>query len=121
MIESVERRFGVVDKLPKPIEWLSDNGSPYSAGETRALARDIGLSACTAPIQSPQSNGETEALVKTIKRDYARVSAKPDGPACCASTILGSSVTIPWIRTRRRVTACHTGEDDRERGRRWAS
>ncbi len=28
MIESVERRFGLVDKLPKPIEWLSDNGSP---------------------------------------------------------------------------------------------
>src|SRR5437763_9321944 len=31
MIESVERRFGLVDKLPKPIAWLSDNGSPYTA------------------------------------------------------------------------------------------
>ena len=40
MIESVERRFGLVDQLPKPIEWLSDNGSPYTAGETRALARE---------------------------------------------------------------------------------
>ena len=78
MIESVERRFGLVDKLPKPIEWLSDNGSPYTAGETRALARDIGLVPCTTPIQSPQSNGMAEAFVKTIKRDYARVSAKPD-------------------------------------------
>ena len=28
MVESVERRFGLVDKLPKQIEWLSDNGSP---------------------------------------------------------------------------------------------
>jgi hypothetical protein len=27
MIESVERRFGLVDKLPKLVEWLSDNGS----------------------------------------------------------------------------------------------
>src|SRR6516165_3330180 len=49
MIESVERRFGFVDKLPKPIEWLSDNDSPYTAGETRALARHIGLVPCTRP------------------------------------------------------------------------
>jgi putative transposase len=78
MIDSVERRFGLIDKLPKPIEWLSDNGSPYIAGETRALARYIGLVPCTTPIQSPQSNGMAEAFVKTFKRDYARVSAKPD-------------------------------------------
>ena len=78
MVESVERRFGLVDKLPQPIEWLSDNGSPYIAGDTRALARYIGLVPCTTPIQSPQSNGMAEAFVKTIKRDYARVSAKPD-------------------------------------------
>lgn len=78
MIESVERRFGLVNKLPKAIEWLSDNGSPYTAGETRALARDIGLVPCTTPIQSPQSNGMAEAFVKTFKRDYARVNAKPD-------------------------------------------
>jgi putative transposase len=78
MIESVERRFGLADKLPKPIEWLSDNGSPYTAGETRALARDIGLVPYTTPIQSPQSNGMAEAFVKTVKRDYVRVSATPD-------------------------------------------
>jgi putative transposase len=78
MIESVERRFGLIDRLPKPIEWLSDNGSPYPARETRALARDIGLVPCTTPIQSPQSNGMAEAFVKLIKRDYARVSPKPD-------------------------------------------
>jgi putative transposase len=78
MVESVERRFGLVNKLPRPIEWLSDNGSPYTAGETRALARDIGLVPCTTPIQSPQSNGMAEAFVKLIKRDYARVSATPD-------------------------------------------
>ena len=33
MIESVERRFGLVNRLPVPIEWLSDNGSPYTAAE----------------------------------------------------------------------------------------
>ena len=78
MVESVERRFGLVNKLPKPIEWLSDNGSPYTAGETRALARDIGLVPCTTPTQSPQSNGMAEAFVKLIKQDYARVSPTPD-------------------------------------------
>lgn len=44
----------------------------------RKLARDIGLKPCTTPIESPQSNGMAEAFVKTIKRDYARVSARPD-------------------------------------------
>ena len=55
MIESVERRFGLVNRLPAAIEWLSDNGSPYTARETRALAREIGLVPCTTPIESPQS------------------------------------------------------------------
>jgi hypothetical protein len=39
------------------MEWLSDNGSPYIAGDIRTLARYIGLRPCTTPIQSPQSNG----------------------------------------------------------------
>jgi putative transposase len=43
MIKIVERRFGLVNRLPAPIEWLSDNGSPYTARETRAFACDIGL------------------------------------------------------------------------------
>jgi putative transposase len=81
MIESVERRFGLVDRLPVPIEWLSDNGSPYIAGETRKLAREIGLLPCTTPIESPQSNGMAEAFVKTFKRDYARVRPRPDAAA----------------------------------------
>lgn len=78
MMESVERRFGLVNRLPVPIEWLSDNGSPCIAGETRKLAREIGLAPCTTPIESPQSNGMAEAFVKTFKRDYARVSPRPD-------------------------------------------
>jgi putative transposase len=78
MVESVERRFGLVNRLPVPIEWLSDNGSPYTAGETRKLAREIGLVPCTTPIESPQSNGMAEAFVKTFKRDYARVCPRPD-------------------------------------------
>jgi putative transposase len=70
MIESVERRFGLVNRLPVPIEWLSDNGSPYTARETRALAREVGLVPCTTPIESPQS---TDVIDKGI-RERSRVA-----------------------------------------------
>src|SRR5262249_26964785 len=60
------------------IEWLSDNGSCYVAGDTRSFARDIGLEPRTTPLESPQSNGMAEAFVRTIKRDYVRVSPRPD-------------------------------------------
>jgi putative transposase len=78
MVQSVERRFGLVDRLAMPIEWLSDNGSPYIAQETRSLAQVIGLVPRTTPIESPQSNGMAEAFVKTFKRDYAQVHPRPD-------------------------------------------
>jgi putative transposase len=47
MIESIEARFRLVNRLPAPVEWLSDNGSPYTARETRARALEIGLLAKT--------------------------------------------------------------------------
>ena len=43
MVAAVEYRFGQVNRLPATIEWLSDNGSCYVAGDTRSFARDIGL------------------------------------------------------------------------------
>ena len=66
MLESIERRFGLVTRLPMPIEWLSDNGSPYTARETRAFADKIGLLPRTTPIESPQSNGMAEAFVEHV-------------------------------------------------------
>jgi putative transposase len=57
MVAAVEHRFGRVNRLPFTIEWLSDNGSCYIAGDTRSFARDIGLEPRTTPIESPQSNG----------------------------------------------------------------
>jgi putative transposase len=75
---TVEHRFGRINRLPVTIEWLSDNGSGYIAGDTKRFARDIGLGPRTTPIESPQSNGMAEAFVRTIKRDYARVSPCPD-------------------------------------------
>lgn len=83
MTDSVDRRFGPVNRLPAAIEWLSDNGSPYTATRTRSFARDIGLVPKTTPVESPQSNGMAEAFVKTMKRDYVRVNPCPD-----AATVL---------------------------------
>jgi putative transposase len=79
MVEAVEARFG--DTLPRhPIEWLTDNGSAYTARDTRAFAREIGLEPVTTAIRSPQSNGMAEAFVKTFKRDYADRMDRRDAP-----------------------------------------
>ncbi len=56
---------------------LSDNGSAYTAHETRTFARQLGLKSCFIPVRSPQSNGISEAFVHTLKRDYLRVSPLP--------------------------------------------
>jgi putative transposase len=90
MVASIESRFGKVNRSPRTIEWLSDNGSGYIAKETRAFARDIGLEPLTTPVTSPQSNGMAEAFVRTIKRDYARANPMPD-----ARTVI-ESLTI-WF------------------------
>jgi putative transposase len=67
--------------LPATIEWLTDNGSGYIAHDTKRFARDIGFEPRTTPVESPQSNGMAEAFVRTMKRDYARVSQLPDAAA----------------------------------------
>src|SRR5262249_18764107 len=62
MVETVEQRFGAgVRNLPHPVEWLSDNGSCYTALETRAFGESLGLLMCTTPVYSPESNGMAEA------------------------------------------------------------
>lgn len=81
MVTAVEHRFGTVNRLPHTIEWLTDNGSGYIAYDTRRFARDIGFEPRTTPVESPQSNGMAEAFVRTMKRDYARVSPMPDAAA----------------------------------------
>lgn len=83
MLEAVERRFGTC-RAPSPIEMLSDNGPPYIAKQTLIFARQLGLKPCFTPVQSPQSNGISEAFVKTLKRDYVQVTPLPD-----AQTALG--------------------------------
>jgi transposase InsO family protein len=73
MIESVERRFGSVARLPHAVEWLSDNGSCYTARETLAFAQDIGFISCFTP---------SEALSPTVR---PKLSSKPSRGLCLRS------------------------------------
>ena len=67
-----------------------DNGSCYTTKETRDFATALGLVPCFTPVRSPESKGMSESFVKTLKRDYVRVTPLPD-----AATVLG---LIPgWI------------------------
>jgi transposase InsO family protein len=60
-------------------------GSVLRANQhTQIFARQLGLKPCFTPVQSPQSNGISEASVKTLKRDYVQVTPLPD-----AQTVLG--------------------------------
>ena len=68
MADAVETRFD--DVRTHSVEWLSDNGPPYTANATRLFGKNCGLLVCNTPAYSPQSNGMAEAFVKTIKRDY---------------------------------------------------
>ncbi|VDZ53259.1 insertion element IS2 transposase InsD [Serratia odorifera] len=64
MLRSVEKRFG--DRLPEtPVQWLTDNGSAYTAHETRRFAKELNLEPCTTAVSSPQSNG----MGRTVRED----------------------------------------------------
>lgn len=77
LLEAIERRFGT-HRAPEQIEFLTGNGSAYTAKETRIFAQQLGLKSCFTPVKSQQSNDMSEAFVKTLKRDYVRVNPLPD-------------------------------------------
>ena len=52
--------------------------------------RALGLTLLFTPVRSPESNGMSEAFVKTLKRDYASITVLPD-----AATIL--ALLPDWI------------------------
>ncbi len=83
MLEAVETRFGAL-RARHQVEWLSDNGSIHTARETRLFASQLNLVPCFTPVASPESNGMSEAFVKTLKRDHLRINSVPD-----AATALG--------------------------------
>jgi transposase InsO family protein len=87
MVHCVERRFGG-SRAPHKVQWLTDNGSIFAAYKTIDIALALNLEPCFTPVESPESNGMAEAFVKTLKRDYVRVS--PISDAAYALTLIGS-------------------------------
>ena len=87
LLEAVETRFAAI-QAPQALEWLTDNGSVYTAVETRDFATALNLVPCFTPVQSPESNGISESFVKTFKRDYVRVT-----PLLKWTLFLG-----PWVK-----------------------
>jgi len=59
-------------------------GSAFRANETVDFAISAGLVPCFTPVRSPQSNGMSEAFVKTFKRDYVYVHDRPDARSVIA-------------------------------------
>jgi putative transposase len=84
MMQAVEKRFGSNGKPTHTIQWLTDNGSCYTAAETRSFAKQLGLKPVTTPVTSPQSNGMAESFVKTLKRDYAKLANRSDSKTVMA-------------------------------------
>ena len=70
LLQAVERRF-CQERASHCVEWLTDNGSCFTAKDTLFFAKEIGIINCFTPVRSPESNGMAEAFVKTLKRDYA--------------------------------------------------
>lgn len=60
------------------VQCLTDNGSAYTAHDTRKFARELNLEPCTTAVSSPQSNGMAERFVKTMKEDYISIMPKPN-------------------------------------------
>ena len=76
LLQAVARRFGK-EHTSHWVEWLTDNGSCFTAKDTLAFSREIGIINCFTPVRSPESNGMAEAFVKTLKRDYAACHELP--------------------------------------------
>lgn len=70
MQRAVAARCGDGERPDAPIQWLSDNGSIYTALDTQITAERLHLVPITTPAASPQSNGMSEAFVNTLRRDY---------------------------------------------------
>ena len=83
MVMAVEARVGA-EVSPHPIEFLTDNGSAYTARETLEFAPGLNLTPCFTPARSAQSNGMATSFARTFKRDRVYVHDRPSARAVLA-------------------------------------
>lgn len=60
------------------LEFLTDNGSCFTAERVQNFCREIGIKLCTTPYASPESNGMAESMVARFKEDYAQFEKLTD-------------------------------------------
>ncbi len=91
MAESIEARFGLVDKVPDPIQWLSDNGLAILPSDT-TLCPDVGGWLCTTPITHSQSRMRN-SFCQDLKRDYVHMNHLHDARDSVEIIPSGSGIT----------------------------
>lgn len=99
MLAYVEQRFAAL-RAPHPVQWLADNGSAYAAHDMRDFAVTLNLVACFTPVRSPESNGVSEAFVKTLKCNYAASIPGPMLPLSSSISQLGSKTATRSTPTK---------------------
>jgi transposase InsO family protein len=67
---AVTSRFGEGERPDTPIQWLSHDGSTYTALDTLTFDERLHPVPITTPAASPHSNGMSEAFANTLRRDY---------------------------------------------------
>ncbi|HEV3025157.1 MAG TPA: transposase family protein [Pirellulales bacterium] len=65
-----------------PLVLKSDNGSPFSAGSTRALLAAFGVIALFSPPRTPRYNGAAEAGIGSLKTRTETHSVRQGRPGC---------------------------------------
>ena len=88
VLDCVERRFDAL-RAPQPVQWLADNGSAYTAGETTDFAVALNLVACFTPVRSPESRASLPRSAGARPR-YRSITAQASGlPLTVERTALG--------------------------------
>jgi len=86
------------------IEWLTDNGSCYTAHDTRRFARDIGLVLRTTPVESPTATAWPRRSSEPSSATTLASATSPT-PAPCSNRCQSGSITIiGCIRTAHSTT-----------------
>lgn len=65
-------------RAPHRVPWLRDNESIFAAHKRVETAMAFNLEPCFTPVESTGRSGMAETFVKTLERDYVRITALPD-------------------------------------------
>jgi transposase InsO family protein len=87
-------------KLGPLQQWLTDNGSAYTAKETIDFGQQLGLTPCFTPVRSPQSNGRLKRLLKPLSGIMSISTIVPTQKQSWRNSTIGLMTTITIILTR---------------------